>query len=95
MLGERTWGGVRGVGAGYALLDGAFLTVPHDVLFNAKGDWIIEDQGVSPDRTVLEMPEDNSLHRDRFLRDAVASLIQTLQANSLHHPSHSPLSAYP
>ena len=95
VVGERTWGGVRGVGGGFILLDGAFLTVPHDVLFNAKGDWIIENQGVSPDRNVLEMPEDNSLHRDRFLHDAVTILSQTLRSKPLHHPSHSPLPAYP
>ena len=95
LIGERTWGGVRGVGGGFTLLDGGFLTVPHDVLFDAKGEWIIENQGVSPDREVLEMPEDNSLHRDRFLQDAVAFLSQTLQAKPPHHPSHSPLPAYP
>lgn len=95
VVGERTWGGVRGVGGGFSLLDGGSLTVPHDVLFDAKGDWIIENQGVSPDRSVLETPEDDSLHRDRALLDAVAFLNQMLRSRPAQHPSHAPLPAYP
>jgi tricorn protease len=90
-----TGGGVRCVGGGFPLLDGGSLTVPHDVLFDAKGEWVIENPGESPDRSVVEMPEDNSLDHDRAFNDAVAFLNQTPRSKPAHHQFHSQLPAYP
>jgi tricorn protease len=95
VFGERTWGGVRGVGSGFTLLDGSSVTIPHDALFDAHGKWIIENQGVAPDKTVLEMPEDNALHRDRVFHDAVTFLGTTLPSASPRSPVPSTLPAYP
>jgi tricorn protease len=95
VFGERTWGGVRGVGSGFALLDGSFVTIPHDALFDAHGKWIIENQGVAPDQSVIEMPEDNAFHRDRAFDDAVTFLNATLLSASQRSPVPSPPPAYP
>jgi tricorn protease len=95
VFGERTWGGVRGVGSGFTLLDGGAVTIPRDALFDAQGHWIIENEGVSPDKTVLEMPEDNTLHRDRAFHDAVSFLNETLRSHPPHLAVPSKLPAYP
>ena len=61
ILGERTWGGVRGVGDDPTLLDGGRVTVPHNALYNSDGQWIIENYGVDPDVHMEEGDRDNRL----------------------------------
>jgi len=95
VFGERTWGGVRGIGSGFTLLDGGAVTIPRDALFDAQGHWIIENHGVSPDKTVLEMPEDNFLHRDRAFHDAVTFLRENLRSHPSHPALPPKLPAYP
>jgi len=95
VFGERTWGGVRGIGSGFTLLDGGAVTIPRDALFDAQGHWIIENHGVSPDKTVLEMPEDNFLHRDRAFHDAVTFLRENLRSHPSHLSLPPKLPAYP
>ncbi|WP_198670394.1 S41 family peptidase [Dyella sp. C9] len=58
VVGERTWGGVRGIQGKIPLLDGSAITVPKDSLFDADGAFILENKGAVPDIEVIYTPVD-------------------------------------
>ncbi|MDP9010070.1 MAG: PDZ domain-containing protein [Pseudomonadota bacterium] len=55
LIGTRTWGGLIGISANPALIDGGFLTVPFFRVFTPEGEWHVENEGVAPD---VEIPLD-------------------------------------
>lgn len=55
LIGTRTWGGLIGISANPALIDGGFLSVPFFRVFTPEGEWRVENEGVAPD---LEVPLD-------------------------------------
>ena len=96
LIGTRTWGGVRGMGDDPSLLDGGRITVPHNALFGADGEWLIENTGVQPDINVEDpIGETNSGTNDQ-LGVAIKVLLQS-SASSLKPapPTAAKLPAYP
>ncbi|HSH52979.1 MAG TPA: S41 family peptidase, partial [Bacteroidales bacterium] len=49
VIGTRTWGGLVGVSMFMRLIDGGGLTAPDYRIYNAKGEWVVENVGVYPD----------------------------------------------
>jgi tricorn protease len=56
LIGKRTWGGVIGIRGSLPFIDGGYLTRPEFANFGARGDWILEGTGISPDIEVDNHP---------------------------------------
>ncbi|MBW4029024.1 MAG: hypothetical protein HIU93_16805 [Acidobacteria bacterium] len=90
LIGERTWGGVRGVGDDPDLLDGGRITVPHNALYDTNGRWIIENHGVDPD-----VPMEEGIQPERLLRKGTSILLHQLDTRRMPVLSPHRVSAYP
>ncbi len=84
VVGERTWGGVRGIKGPWRLIDGTIITVPKDALFSPGGKWIIENQGATPDIDVTNQPAALAAGRDEQLETATGELLRTLRGTPPH-----------
>jgi len=49
IIGTRTWGGLVGVSMFIELIDGGTITAPDYRIYNEKGEWVVENEGVTPD----------------------------------------------
>ena len=47
LIGERTWGGVRGIRGQMPLMDGGYITRPEFARYGLDSKWVIENRGVS------------------------------------------------
>ena len=79
LVGTKTWGGLIGISANPDLVDGGFLTVPFFRFFNAKGEWTVENIGVSPDIEVQLMPGDVNNGIDAQLERSVREALKELE----------------
>ncbi len=79
VVGERTWGGVRGINRPWPLMDGTFVTVPKDSLRDVNGARIIENRGAEPDILVQDTPGDRAVGRDLQLETAVQTVMKPRQ----------------
>ncbi len=50
VVGERTWGGVRGIRGYIPLMDGGYVTRPEFSLYGVDSQWLVENHGVEPER---------------------------------------------
>jgi tricorn protease len=59
IVGERTWGGLVGIGNGQPLRDGGFVTAPGFGFWSTDhgGEWVVENHGVDPDYVVPQRPD--------------------------------------
>lgn len=73
VVGQRTWGGVRGIKGPWQLVDGTHVTVPKDSLLTRAGATIIENHGADPDEVINDTPDDVATGRDRQLERAIAT----------------------
>jgi tricorn protease len=81
LVGVRTWGGLVGIGGYPPLLDGGFVTAPRWGLYGTKGEWEVENHGISPD---VEVEMDPALVRqghDPQLEKAAALALELLKTN--------------
>ncbi len=81
LIGTRTWGGLIGLSGNPAFVDGGTLNVPTFRIHDEKGNWIIENEGVSPDIEVIDLPEARMAGGDPSLEKAVAVLLEELKKN--------------
>ena len=96
LIGERTWGGVRGIRGYWTLLDGGYITVPEDSVYGKKSEWVIENHGVDPDIEVQTDPGQLLAGHDAQLEAAVGHLMEELtKAPSTLPPPPPLLPAYP
>ncbi|MFA7327221.1 MAG: S41 family peptidase [Candidatus Kapaibacterium sp.] len=56
LIGKRTWGGVIGIRGSLPFIDGGYLTRPEFANLGARGDWVLEGTGISPDIEVDNHP---------------------------------------
>jgi tricorn protease len=96
LIGERTWGGVRGIRGEIPLLDGGYITRPEFSLSSLDSKWLIENRGVQPD-VVVDNPPDLVLKgQDPQLDKAVEMLMEQIKANPKVLPVRPPdLPTYP
>jgi len=96
LIGERTWGGVRGIRGNIPLLDGGYITRPEFSLYGMDSKWLIENKGVAPEIVVDNRPEDVIKGHDAQLDKAVQMLMEQINANPKKLPVRPPdLPAYP
>lgn len=79
LIGERTWGGLVGIGMYPVLLDGGRVTAPRWALFGLHGQWEVENRGIAPDIEVWQDPALTREGRDPQLERGVAELMQALK----------------
>ena len=97
LIGERTWGGVRGIRGQMPLMDGGYITRPEFSLSSLDSKWLIENRGVQPDVVVDDNPPDLVLKgQDPQLEKAVEMLMEQIKANPKKLPARPPdLPTYP
>jgi len=96
LIGERTWGGVRGIRGQFPLLDGGYITRPEFARYDLNSKWIIENHGVQPDIVVENRPEQVVSGKDPQLEKAIEVVMKAIQENPKKLAPRPPdLPAYP
>lgn len=96
LIGERTWGGVRGIRGNIPLMDGGYITRPEFSLYSLDSKWLIENRGVQPDVVVDNPPDLVRKGQDPQLEKAIDMLMQQIKANPKVLPQRpADLPAYP
>ncbi|MFZ3264898.1 MAG: PDZ domain-containing protein [Terriglobales bacterium] len=96
LIGERTWGGVRGIRGEVPLMDGGYITRPEFSRYGLDSKWIIENHGVQPDVVVDNPPDLVFKGQDPQLEKAIGMLMEEIKANPKTLPPRPPdLPAYP
>jgi tricorn protease len=96
LVGTRSWGGVRGIRGNWNMMDGGYITIPEEAMYDLSGQWAVENHGVDPDVEVENMPADLLAGHDAQLETAVAILVKKIDANPPRLPPAPPwLPAYP
>lgn len=96
LIGERTWGGVRGIRGNIPLMDGGYITRPEFSLYGLDSKWLIENRGVAPDIEVDNRPDLVVKGQDTQLEKAIELVMQQINANPKKLPAKPPdLPAYP
>lgn len=81
LVGERTWGGLVGIGGYPPLMDGGSITAPRVAVTGIDGTFPVENHGVAPDVTVWQNPEQTRKGVDPQLRRAVEIALKQLKEN--------------
>jgi tricorn protease len=96
VIGTRTWGGVRGIRGQWPLMDGGYITIPEESMYNDKSAWIVENVGIKPDIEVDDPPGAVMSGKDPQLAKAVDVLMQKIKAHPRTLPKQPAwLPAYP
>jgi tricorn protease len=96
LIGERTWGGVRGIRGQIPLIDGGYITRPEFSLYDLDSKWLIENRGVAPDIVVENRPDLVVKGQDPQLEKAIELVMKEIQANPKKLPPRPPdLPTYP
>jgi tricorn protease len=96
LIGERTWGGVRGIRGQIPLMDGGYITRPEFSLYSLDRKWLIENKGVQPDIEVDNRPDLVINGQDPQLEKAIELVMKEIKANPKKLPARPPdLPAYP
>ncbi|MGH9764919.1 MAG: PDZ domain-containing protein, partial [Blastocatellia bacterium] len=89
LIGERTWGGLVGINGTPPSVDGGFVTAPEAGFWRydaGKSEWIVENQGVSPDIEVDNRPDLMIGGHDPQLEKAIEVINAQLKKNPPVHP---------
>ncbi len=92
LVGERTWGGLVGIGGYPPLIDGGSITAPRWAIYGTHGQWEVEDIGIAPDVEVPADPEAIRQGHDPQLDRAVEEALELIKA---HPPETFPQAPYP
>jgi len=81
IIGTRTWGGLIGISGNPNLADGGSILASTFRFMDTEGNWAVENEGVTPDIEVIDLPELVAAGRDPSIERAVEELLKDLQAN--------------
>jgi tricorn protease len=81
LVGMRTWGGLVGIGHYPQLIDGGRVTAPRWAIYGLKGQWEVENHGISPDVEVELDPKLVRQGHDPQLERAVEVVLDLLKKN--------------
>ena len=96
LIGERTWGGVRGIRGNIPLIDGGYITRPEGSEYSLDSKWVMENRGVEPDIVVDDRPDDVVRGKDAQLDRAIQEVMKKIEANPPVLPPRPPdLPPYP
>ena len=80
LVGTRTWGGLVGTTGVPQTIDGGGITAPGLAFYSNKGEWGIENVGISPDieveNTAAEGIKGHDLQLERAVKEALRLLEQ-------------------
>jgi tricorn protease len=76
VIGQRSWGGVVGIRADKALVDGGTLTQPEYAWWDETRGWAIENHGVDPDIVVENLPHDEGRGIDAQLLRGIEEVLR-------------------
>ncbi|MGD0224511.1 MAG: PDZ domain-containing protein [Terriglobia bacterium] len=79
IVGERTWGGLIGIGGYPPLLDGGYVMAPRWAIYGLKGEWEVENHGIKPDIEVMMDPKLVREGHDPQLEKAVETVMDLLK----------------
>ncbi|WP_105265606.1 S41 family peptidase [Pseudoalteromonas sp. T1lg76] len=80
LIGTRTWGGLIGISGNPNLVDGGQVIAATFRILDNEGNWIIENEGVTPDIEVIDRPELIYQGKDPSIERAVEELLKELEA---------------
>lgn len=96
LIGERTWGGVRGIRGQIPLMDGGYITRPEFSLYSLDSKWLIENRGVEPDVVVDNPPDLVRKGQDPQLEKAIEMVMEQIKKDPKKLPPRPPdLPTYP
>ena len=96
LIGERTWGGVRGIRGEFPLMDGGYITRPEFARYDLNSKWVVENRGVQPDIVVENRPEQVVNGKDPQLEKAIDVVMKAIEDNPKKLAPRPPdLPAYP
>ena len=96
LIGERTWGGVRGIRGNITLMDGGYITRPEASRYDLNSKWVIENRGVQPDVVVENRADLVVKGQDPQLEKAIELVMKEMQEHPKKLPARPPdLPAYP
>jgi tricorn protease len=81
LIGERTWGGLVGIGGYPPLIDGGRVTAPRYAIYGLKGEWEVENHGITPDIEVSMDPKLTRQGQDPQLDKAIEVVLDLLKKN--------------
>jgi len=90
VIGTRTWGGLVGVSMSIPLLDGGVITAPDYRVYSPEGNWVVENEGVTPDIEVDLEPAEVARGWDAQLEKAIEVLMERLEKDPVTVPQHPP-----
>ncbi len=88
IIGTRTWGGLVGVSMFIDLIDGGGLTAPDYRIYNAKGEWVVENEGITPDIIIDIDSKKMAEGYDTQLMKAVEVILKDIEENPRTFPVH-------
>ncbi len=88
VIGTRTWGGLVGVSMFIPLIDGGGLSAPDYRIYNEKGEWIVENEGVIPDIIIDNRPKEMKEGHDAQLMKAVEVVMKKIEEEPRSWPEH-------
>lgn len=81
IIGTRTWGGLIGITGQPSLVDGGTVTAPQFRFLGTDGNWMVENEGVSPDIEVIDRPDLVARGQDPALEKGIEVLLEELKRN--------------
>jgi len=92
IVGEKTWGGLIGIGGYPPLLDNGYVMAPRWAIYGLQGEWEVENHGIKPDIEISMDPKAVREGHDPQLEKAVETVMDLLKQHPL--PDY-PKPAYP
>ena len=92
LVGQRTWGGLVGIGGYPELIDGGYVMAPRFALYGLNGEWEVENHGIAPDYDAEFTPAAVRQGHDPQLEKAVEVVLQLMKE---HPTSQYKRPAYP
>lgn len=90
IIGTRTWGGLVGVSMFIELIDGGNITAPDYRIYDEKGEWVVENEGVTPDIIIDIDSKKYSEGYDTQLMKAVEVVMKKISDEPRQWPQHKP-----
>lgn len=87
IVGTRTWGGLIGLTGNPPFVDGGSVQIPTFRIYDASGEWVVENEGVAPDVEVFDVPEGFLEGGDPSVEKAVEWLLRALEASPPSEPA--------
>jgi len=88
IVGTRTWGGLVGVSMWLSMVDGGGLSAPDYRIYDHDGNWIVENEGVTPDHIVDLHPAEMARGHDAQLMRGIELLKGMIEKDPLAWPKH-------